>query len=79
MQSTTSSANVCTIPSCTDLQSGDSGKMLGFVALSGSNGQGSQMNSFPSLGQMSGALDLVPQSGLAVVAALALGLGALAF
>lgn len=53
--------------------------MLGFVALSGSNGQGSQMNSFPSLGQMSGALDLVPQSGLAVVAALALGLGALAF
>lgn len=69
-QDSVSGNDECEIPSCEDLYSEDASRMIGFVPLTSTNGEGKYGNIFLSLGMLSPGVMLVPAMGLAVLVAL---------
>ena len=59
----------CEIPSCPDLESEDPTRMIGFVPLNSTNGQGKYGNIFLSLGMLSPGTMMVPAIGLTLLVA----------
>lgn len=56
----------CEIPDCSDLESEDKARMIGFVPLNSTNGSGKYGNIFLSLGMLSAAGIVVPAMGLMI-------------
>ncbi|SPO44441.1 uncharacterized protein PSANT_02126 [Moesziomyces antarcticus] len=59
----------CEIPSCSDLESEDKAKMIGFVPLNSTNGSGKYGNIFLSLGMLSPGMMNLPAVGITTMVA----------
>ncbi|PWY98576.1 hypothetical protein BCV70DRAFT_212913 [Testicularia cyperi] len=77
-QSTVSGNEECEIPDCSELESEDASKMLGFVPLTSTNGQGKYGNIFLSLGQLSAGVMAQPVLWITLlVASLSIGVSSI--